>query len=449
MAHHSIPDPTQCHVHSTKNNLGILPVPSKKKRCSGREWIADCAAARLSAGNVLWLLALCGFALNYAVRVNLNIAIEAMDGRYDWNEHQQALVHAGNGLAIDALYDGELGAAQRQSKFISAYLCSSVGAALTFPVSGALIGWLGWPAIFYATTLAPIVWFLDRWLLVFDHPHHHPRFSYSELRYLQVRLVGDAASYKPATPWGRVLTSRQVWLLVLAKWGSFWVLSTLLTQAPTCLRNIHGWSIGMVGLFSGIPHIGRTAFALLVSRVGDFLLKKEIISRPYLRKVATSSSLLVGLSYSGCSHGAATAFLVAAVSVNGALATGPLVALVDISPSFCNILLGLNNVVSTLPGFISPAVVGALTYQNQTPAQWRAVFLISAAMAAVPGAVYAVLGDAMLQPWDQPPAPLADAEGSREVTPLQPGGPEGGHSRLADPLCEAGHWRRAADSSTQ
>ncbi|XP_049799923.1 sialin-like [Schistocerca nitens] len=459
--------------------------------------MADCVAARLSASNVLWLLAFCGFALNYAVRVNLNIAIVAMvrrraaaaaaaaaaatagycgggaaqanggnganasgadgfflgspehnitandtayanttafdeDGRYDWDEHQQALVLGaffwlhwstqvpGGMLArrvgpklifgasnlsaslLAALIPLAAGVDYRalvalralqglltgmawpsmhcmtanwvppndRSKFISAYLGSSVGAALTFPVSGVLIDWLGWPAIFYATTMAAIVWFLAWWLLVFDHPHHHPRISHSELHYLQVRLVADAASYKPATPWGRILTSRQVWLLVLAKWGSFWVMSTLLTQAPTYLRNIHGWSIGMVGLLSGIPHIGRTAFALLVSRVGDFLLKKEIISRPYLRKVATSSyllasaALLAGLSYSGCSRDAATAFLVAAVSANGALATGPLAALVDISPSFCSILLGLNNVVCTLPGFISPAVVGALTYQN-------------------------------------------------------------------------------------
>ncbi|XP_049772227.1 sialin-like [Schistocerca cancellata] len=606
--------------------------------------MADCVAARLSASNVLWLLAFCGFALNYAVRVNLNIAIVAMvrrrasaaatagycgggaaqanggdganvsvaegllvgdpahnmtandttyadatafdeDGHYDWDEHQQALVlgaffwlhwstqvpgamlarRVGPKLifgasnlsacllaaliplaagvdyralvalrALQGLLTGMAWPSMHcmtanwvppndRSKFISAYLGSSVGDALTFPVSGVLIGWLSWPAVFYATTLATIVWFLAWWLLVFDHPHHHPRISHSELHYLQVRLVADAASYKlvffhgfnvtqetelyqsratnyilfqPATPWGHILTSRQVWLLVLAKWGSFWVLSTLLTQAPTYLRNIHGWSIGMLVFFHGFNvtqetelyqsratnyilfqpatpwgHIltSRQVWLLVLAKWGSFWVLSTLLTQAptYLRNIhgwsigmgkqrkkigenlgiviempsvdrkrrvgkqrpqsahgylLASAALLAGLSYSGCSHGAATAFLVAAVFVNGALATGPLAALVDISPSFCSILLGLTNVVCTLPGFISPAVVGALTYQNQTPAQWRAVFLISAAMAAVPGAVYALLGHAVRQPWDQPPATPADAATSREVTPLQPGG---------------------------
>lgn len=42
------------------------------------------------------------------------------------------------------------------------------------------------------------------------------------------------------------------------------------------------------------------------------------------------------LAYSGCSYTAAIIFLSATVAVNGAVSTGPLASLVDISPNYAS-----------------------------------------------------------------------------------------------------------------
>lgn len=100
--------------------------------------------------------------------------------------------------------------------------------------------------------------------------------------------------------------------------------------------------------------------------------------------------------------------------------------MVDISPNFASIVLGINGVVTVLPGFISPIVVGALTYQNvskrtalslrdcvtdlltcscsiplqQTVEQWQIVFGITAGMLFVTGVAYVVFGRSEVQPWN-------------------------------------------------
>lgn len=73
---------------------------------------------------------------------------------------------------------------------------------------------------------------------------------------------------------------------------------------------------------------------------------------------------MLGLAFSGCDKITAIFCLTAATAANGAVSTGALASMVDISPNFASIVLGINGVVTVLPGFISPIVVGSLTYQN-------------------------------------------------------------------------------------
>jgi hypothetical protein len=64
-------------------------------------------------------------------------------------------------------------------------------------------------------------------------------------------------------------------------------LFTLLTQSPVYFRTIHGWSVEMTGLLSGVPHFLRTAFSMGFSYFGDHLLTHNKMSRTNVRKLAT------------------------------------------------------------------------------------------------------------------------------------------------------------------
>lgn len=74
--------------------------------------------------------------------------------------------------------------------------------------------------------------------------------------------------------------------------------------------------------------------------------------------------LVIGLAYSGCNTAAAIVLLALAVGMHGAVSTGQLAALVDISPNFAGITLGISGMISVVPGFVSPVIVGLLTLDN-------------------------------------------------------------------------------------
>lgn len=92
---------------------------------------------------------------------------------------------------------------------------------------------------------------------------------------------------KRVIPWAAILTSKAVWINALAQWGGIWGLFTILTQAPTYFRFIHGWGIEMTGILSGLPHLLRVGFSMAFSHFGDYLLTSNKLSLKNVRRLAT------------------------------------------------------------------------------------------------------------------------------------------------------------------
>lgn len=172
------------------------------------------------------------------------------------------------------------------------------------------------------------------------------------------------------TPWRQIFTSGPVWMNVISQFGGIWGLFTLMTQGPTYFKLILGWDMRTIGLLSGLPHLTRMIFAYYFSIFGDYLLATDKMSRTNVRKFAgtvcniVNGVFIIALAYSGCNSVAAVIYLTIATSVHGAVSTGPLASVVDQSPNFSGIVLGLNGMIGVLPGFISPYIVGHLTLGN-------------------------------------------------------------------------------------
>lgn len=124
------------------------------------------------------------------------------------------------------------------------------------------------------------------------------------------------------------------------------------------------------------------------------------------------------MSYSGCSVVSAVFFLTLSLSMHGAVSAGPLASIVDISPNYASITLGIVSTVAIITGFISPIVVGYITFENQSVEAWRHIFQICAAMLIVPGIIYVLFNDASLQPWNSPKA----ENDHKEMMPLTKNG---------------------------
>lgn len=74
--------------------------------------------------------------------------------------------------------------------------------------------------------------------------------------------------------------------------------------------------------------------------------------------------------------------------------------MIDISPNYAGILLGIINMFCAVPGFISPLVVSYFTYENQTTESWKIVFIITSLLLIGSGLIYVAFADSSQQEWN-------------------------------------------------
>ena len=301
--------------------------------------------------------------------------------------------------------------ADERSSFVSSYLGSSMGVAVYYPIFGWIMKNYSWEYIYHFSGAVGLIWFLCWNYFVYDTPGEHPRIDPIERNFIHEKLGSSLqlkdSGVKRVIPWRRILASKALWINTVAQFGGVWGLFTILTQGPSYFRFVHGWDSTKVGIFSGLPHLLRTIMALVVSQVGDFLLRTDKMSRNNVRKVGTTICCIVngifvlGLAYSGCNAVLACAFIILATGSHGAVSTGPLAGIIDNSPNFAGVLLGIVNCFCVIPGFISPIIVSYLTYENQTIESWQMVFLICAFMLIVSGLIYVLFSDSSRQEWNK------------------------------------------------
>lgn len=140
-----------------------------------------------------------------------------------------------------------------RSFFVTAYLGSSFGVFLNYPLFGSIISWSCWENVFHFCGIFGTLWYVAWLYFVYDKPASHPRISHEEREYIETSLGTTTNKVKAPTPWKPIFTSKIVWCLVLSQWGGIWGLFTLMTQAPTYLKYIHGLDIKMVRTFKYFP----------------------------------------------------------------------------------------------------------------------------------------------------------------------------------------------------
>nr|XP_018909285.1 PREDICTED: sialin-like [Bemisia tabaci] len=297
--------------------------------------------------------------------------------------------------------------ANERSKFVSAYLGNTMGVALTYPLCGLIISFFPWQYVYYVTGSLGTLWCILWLWFVYDSPLQHPTITKDERNHILTSTDFSIDRKRPPIPWRAILTSRPLWINILAQWGGMWGFYTLLTQAPSYFKQVHRLNIQLNGLFSGLPYLFKTAFAYGYAIYTDKLLKSQRIGRTAVRKLATfvcitlQGFLLIGLAFSSTNVSCAVFFLIVATMVHGAVTSGPITSYIDLSPNFASILQGISGTVNVWPGFLSPMLAGYLTYNNQTPDRWQLVFIISGASMIVPGLIHLAFADSRLQPWNE------------------------------------------------
>ncbi|XP_071526822.1 sialin-like isoform X2 [Panulirus ornatus] len=270
-----------------------------------------------------------------------------------------------------------------QPRFMAfTFMSSCLGTVITMPLCGVIIANIGWPAVFYVGGGVSLLWVLLWMSLMHETPEEHPTISAQERQYILDNIKREATRNKPGrTPWKSFLTSVPLWAAHTSQMGSMFGFNLLLTQLPTYMDNILGFSIETNGLLSSLPFLVMFVGANFWGTLGDWLIANHYISRHVSRKLFSSISMvlpglmLVTVGYVGCNTTLAVTLFTVGMAFSGAVCSGHRVNHIDLAPNFSGTTLGMSNTLAFAVSMCVPVIVGAMT-----PDQVRQVVVVRVIM---------------------------------------------------------------------
>lgn len=296
------------------------------------------------------------------------------------------------------------------------YAGSQAGTVVGYPLASALITSLGWESVFYVQGGLTLVWCLAWFLVVADSPRVDTRITDAEKDYI-LASIGDAKKKKPPpVPLKAALTSLPFWAILFSNMGNNWGFYTILTELPLYMNTMLLQDIKSNATLSALPYLGMWIFSLIISKVGDTLIQKNIMSTGAVRKTANTISqvgpgvCLLVITFVQCDRTTTVALFFVAVTLQGGIYTGFMVNHIDIAPNFAGTLFGITNAFATIPSWVGPMTTGALTKGQQTFEQWNKVFYISSAIFMANALFFLVFSSGEMQPWNQVPEPADETK---------------------------------------
>ncbi|XP_050694861.1 sialin-like [Eriocheir sinensis] len=286
------------------------------------------------------------------------------------------------------------------------YMSNTLGTIITLPVCAVVADTMGWPAVFYISGAASLVWVAAWALLMHDCPSEHPRISQEEKRYILDAISKGTTKNKPRrTPWKAIICSVPLWATTTAHIGSMFGFNLLLTQLPSYMDSILGFSITSNGLLSALPFLSQFLGSTGSGVLGDWLLTKGYLTVHTSRRLFNTTSLLlpgiilVVVGYAGCNTALAVALLCLGSGFSGGICSGHLANHLDLSPNFSGTILGLSNTLAYMVSMCVPVIVGAMT-PGQTLQEWQTVFWMTGVMYTVTWLVFLAFSSTEIQSWN-------------------------------------------------
>jgi len=129
-----------------------------------------------------------------------------------------------------------------------------------------------------------------------------------------------------------------------------------------------GFAIKDNAFLSALPFLCIWLFSILYSSSLDKGIAKHVISRTNGRKLSQliasiiPAICLIGVCLSGCERKIVVPLMIIATTFFGSMFSGVFSNHTDIASNYAGVLMGITNMSATIPGFLVPAVVGALTH---------------------------------------------------------------------------------------
>jgi len=271
-----------------------------------------------------------------------------------------------------------------------------LGTVVALIFSPLIIARLGWPALFYLSGAAGVVWVATWSIKAADGPPDLlPR---TEEQTAEDDTGCDPAhhhtvpsSSRPASiPWLAIAGEPAVWAISLAHFCSNFGFNILLLWLPTYLHHTFGVTVSRVGIYSLVPWAASFAVVNTGGWVADAMLVRRVsvgLTRKVMQSIAFGLGALPLLAVPRASSpAAATALLTLSAAASGLGQSAYGVNHLDVGPEYAGVLMGISNSIATIPGIVGVAIAGFIV---QATGSFSAVFVLIAAVYAIGLAGYA------------------------------------------------------------
>lgn len=262
---------------------------------------------------------------------------------------------------------------------------SRLGAALTPAIVSAMIVAWGWRSPFLAFGFLGLIWAAVWYWYYRNTPAEHGAVNATELALItqsvHARKTGDGV------PWGRILSSSQMWILSTAYFCYGYSLAVYLDWFPKYLNAERGFSIEKMGIYASLPLFAGTIGDIAGGWVSDILTDR--IGLTWARRSVAISGFLI----------AAVAILAACFAEDpkesvwfSCLAMFALELTVgvswaiplDIGGDVAGSVSAVMNTLGNMGGAVATTISGYLVKDYG----WKATFIVMSALSVVAAVLY-------------------------------------------------------------
>jgi sugar phosphate permease len=276
---------------------------------------------------------------------------------------------------------------------------SRFGGAIVPPVAIFIAGLWGWRAVFYVFGVAGILWAILFYAVYRNTPEENKWVNKAELAHIR-GVAGDGTIHsgseyreKPEVPWRALLTTPNMWYVVLSWVCWTYAIYFFLTWLPTYLVEYRHFPLKEMAIYASLPllagMIGNAAGGVLTDKV--YIRTKNL---KFARQVVAIPALLAAAGLmlpAALARGQYTAlFSLVAAQFFLECVQGPQWSLpMDVGGKYAGTVAGLMNGCGNMAGALSPIIFGFLVQRGS----WQAPFFMTAIILVLGAGIWAFLID--------------------------------------------------------